>query len=111
MRTPDGSERPLTEYEYSHVALLQPSFRLVEQPRGIRRDRRCGAKRVATAYCAVNDQPCPLLEVTVGWREREQPNATAPPGPAARSPPCHAPLAGGATRDSQPLAWPAATRH
>ena len=33
VRTPDGSERPLTEYEYSHVALLQPSFRLVEQPR------------------------------------------------------------------------------
>ena len=32
------SERPLTEYEYSHVALLQPSFRLVEQPR---RGRRC----------------------------------------------------------------------
>ncbi|ROO28400.1 type IV pilus modification protein PilV [Salinisphaera japonica] len=30
--------------------------------------------------CAVNDQPCPLLEVTVGWREREQPNTTAPPG-------------------------------
>ena len=30
--------------------------------------------------CAVNDQPCPLLEVTVGWREREQPGTTAPSG-------------------------------
>ena len=30
--------------------------------------------------CAVSEQPCPLLEITVSWHEREPPDTGAPLG-------------------------------